>query len=162
MPDPSESEAEFVEDVARFFTDEGLPAVAGRVIGWLLICDPPEQTAAQLAGALDASRSSIGNATRMLTPSGLIEGRRRRGERQEYFRIAPDGWSRMLAARYAKATAFRDVIVRGLDALADAPADRRERLEHVDELYEFLQAELPGLWERWETRDRPGRAQGRP
>ena len=30
--------------------------MAGRMWGWLLICEPPEQTAADLAEALQASR----------------------------------------------------------------------------------------------------------
>lgn len=156
MPDSTEREHDFVDDVARFFADEGLPLIAGRVIGWLLVCDPQEQSAAQLAEALDASRSSIGNATRLLTPSGLVEGVRRRGERQEYFRIAPDAWSRMLAARYAKTAAFRHVLESGLDALADEPSARRARLEAVHELYAFLEGELPALWERWEARQHDG------
>lgn len=150
----SESIHEFVERIARFFGEEGLPIIAGRVIGWLLICEPPEQSAAELAEALGASRSSIGNATRMLTPSGLIEGVRRRGQRQEYFRIAPDGWASMVASRYAKATAFRALIADGLDAISDTSPARRERLENVGELYEFLEEELPALWQRWEERVR--------
>ena len=154
MSTEADSTQEFVERIARFFGEEGLPIIAGRVIGWLLICEPQEQSAAELAEALGASRSSIGNATRMLTPSGLIEGVRRRGQRQEYFRIAPDGWARMVAARYAKATAFRELIVDGLDALGDASPARRERLENVRELYEFLEEELPSLWQRWEVRTR--------
>lgn len=150
----SDAAQEFVERIARFFGDEGLPIIAGRVIGWLLICEPQEQSAAELAAALGASRSSIGNATRMLTPSGLIEGVRRRGERQEYFRISPDGWARMLASRYAKTAAFRELVTDGLDALGDVPPTRRERLENVRELYEFLEEELPALWQRWEARMR--------
>ncbi|MEV4105816.1 MarR family transcriptional regulator [Nonomuraea sp. NPDC049649] len=152
MTVPTDAELDFVDDVAAFFAAEGLPFIAGRVIGWLLICDPPEQSAAQLAEALQVSRSSISSTTRLLTPSGLVEGVRRRGERQEYFRIAADGWSRMLASRYAKTAAFRQVTERGLDVLSDAPPERRERLANVAELYRFLEGELPALWARWEQR----------
>ncbi|GGL19227.1 GbsR/MarR family transcriptional regulator [Planomonospora parontospora] len=152
MIDPSDAELDFVDEVAAFFAREGMPLIAGRVIGWLLISDPPEQSAAQLADVLRVSRSSISSATRLLTPSGLVGGVRRRGERQEYFRIAVDGWSRMLANRYAKTAAFRELTETGLRALADSPPQRRERLHNVNELYRFLEAELPALWQRWETR----------
>lgn len=148
----SPAEAAYVDEVAEFFVEEGLPLIAGRVIGWLLICDPQEQTPAQLTEALQVSRSSISSAMRLLTPSGLVGRVRRRGDRNEYFRIAPDGWSRMLMRRYAKTTVFREVTERGLDLLADAPAERRERLEHVTDLYRFLEAELPALLERWQAR----------
>ncbi|WP_093258041.1 GbsR/MarR family transcriptional regulator [Thermostaphylospora chromogena] len=150
MTQATDAELDFVDEVAAFFAAEGMPHIAGRVIGWLLICDPPEQSAAQLAETLQVSRSSISSATRLLTPSGLVEGTRRRGERQEYFRIAADGWSRMLANRYAKTAAFREVTERGLAVLAEAAPERRERLENVAELYRFLETELPALWTRWE------------
>ncbi|ANY06661.1 GbsR/MarR family transcriptional regulator [Pseudonocardia sp. HH130630-07] len=149
---PTERELDLVDEIAASFEREGLPLITGRVIGWLLISDPPEQSAADLAAVLGVSRSSISTATRMLTPGGLVERVRRRGERVELFRIAPDGWSRMLADRYARATAFREVLEHGLEALADEPAARRDRLTHVHELYLFLESELPALWERWDAR----------
>ncbi|PWV55072.1 GbsR/MarR family transcriptional regulator [Nocardiopsis sp. L17-MgMaSL7] len=152
MSEPTEDELAFVDDVAVFFEREGLPLISGRVIGWLLISDPPEQSAARLAEVLQVSRSSISSATRMLTPSGLVEGVRKRGERQEYFRIAADGWSRMLERRYALATSFRQVTERGLRALEDAPPERRERLANVHELYGFLETELPAMLQRWRDR----------
>ncbi|GAB2608161.1 GbsR/MarR family transcriptional regulator [Pseudactinotalea suaedae] len=146
------AESAYVDEVAEFFVGEGLPLIAGRVIGWLLISDPAEQTPAQLTAALQVSRSSISSAMRLLTPSGLVERTRRRGDRNEYFRIAPDGWSRMLMRRYAQTTAFREVTERGLDLLATSGAERRERLEQVTDLYRFLETELPALLERWRTR----------
>lgn len=152
MTDPSDAELDYVEEVAAFFASEGMPLISGRVIGWLLISDPPEQSAADLAAVLGVSRSSISSAARLLTPSGLVEGVRKRGERQEYLRIKADGWSRMLANRYAKTTAFRQITERGLDLLGDSTADRRQRLESVTELYRFLESELPAMWERWERR----------
>ncbi|ALJ20877.1 GbsR/MarR family transcriptional regulator [Microbacterium sp. No. 7] len=60
-----------VDAVADFFAQEGVPLIPGRVIGWLLISDPPEQSAADLSRVLDVSRSSISSATRPLMPSGL-------------------------------------------------------------------------------------------
>lgn len=155
MIDPTDTELDFVDEVAAFFAQEGMPMIAGRVIGWLLISDPPEQSPADLARVLEVSRSSISSSTKLLTPSGLVESVRKRGERQEYFRISKDGWSRMLANRYAKTTAFRQVIERGLDVLdegEESAPHRRERLENVAELYGFLETELPAMWERWERR----------
>jgi DNA-binding transcriptional regulator GbsR (MarR family) len=157
MSEPTEDELAFVDEVAVFFEREGLPLIAGRVIGWLLVSDPPEQSAAQLARTLQVSRSSISSATRLLTPSGLVEGVRKRGQRQEYFRIASDGWSRMLERRYAQTAAFREVTERGLRMLRDAPAERRERLANVHELYGFLEAELPSLFQRWQSEQEKGR-----
>lgn len=150
MTAPSEVELDYVDKVAAFFAKEGMPLIAGRAIGWLLISDPPEQSAADLARVLAVSRSSISSAARLLTPSGLVESVRKRGERQEYLRINPDGWSQMLANRYAKTTAFRQITENGLALLDKSTPSQRARLENVNELYRFLETELPAMWERWE------------
>ncbi|HYF62461.1 MAG TPA: MarR family transcriptional regulator, partial [Herpetosiphonaceae bacterium] len=78
---------EFVERVALTYERSGLPRIAGRILGWLLICDPPAQTAGELAAALGASKGSISTMTRMLVSMGLIEHTSKRGDRRDYFHI---------------------------------------------------------------------------
>ena len=67
--------------------------MSGRMLAWLLICDPAEQTAADLAHDLQASRGAISGAARALETAGFIRRGRRRGDRREYF-VAQvvDGW----------------------------------------------------------------------
>ena len=43
------SEQWFVEEAGIVFEQTGLPRMAGRIFGWLLICDPPHQSTDQLA-----------------------------------------------------------------------------------------------------------------
>ena len=67
--------------------------IAARVLSALLVADPPEQTAEQLAATLQASRGAISGGTTMLeTTMGLIERRRRPGDRKDYFRNKPNAW----------------------------------------------------------------------
>ena len=42
----------FVEEVGLLFEHAGLPRMAGRILGWLLICDPPHQSPGELAEVL--------------------------------------------------------------------------------------------------------------
>lgn len=142
----------FVEDVAIAFEQGGLPRMAGRVIGWLLICDPPEQSSAQLTQILQASKGSISTATRLLVPSGLVERRSQPGQRRDYFRIRPEAWVALVKLRLNQVTSFRQLTQRGLTLLEPGPPERRARLESVNELYAWLEHELPALWERWQER----------
>ena len=49
----TEGERSFVEKVAEYYyVNDGMPHDRGRVVGWLMICDPAEQTAEQIAKAL--------------------------------------------------------------------------------------------------------------
>src|SRR6266536_1332389 len=142
MAEPSAAELAFVEDVAAFYAVDGLPRTVGRVLGWLLVCDPPEQTAAQLAMVLRASRGTISGATRTLVTAGLVRRSGRPGERVDYFSVRADLWSDLVERRMLAATRFHALVRRGLELLDDAPAGRRERLAELDRLYRYLEVEL--------------------
>jgi hypothetical protein len=50
----------WVERIAAYVAaQDGVPLIAGRILGWLMICDPPEQSAAERAEAIGASRASL-------------------------------------------------------------------------------------------------------
>ena len=63
----------FVEDVGLLLEQGGILAWPGRIVGWLLICDPPHQSTSQLAQVLGASKASISTMTRLLIQMGLVE-----------------------------------------------------------------------------------------
>ena len=153
----------FVEELGvQLELEAGTPRMVGRVLGWLLVCDPPEQSAAELAETLQASKGSISTATRLLLRIGLIERTRLRGERFDRFRAHPSGWDDFLW-RDEQFREPRRVLRIGLDALADEPADRRQRLERLDWLYAWWEERMPGLREEYlaERREADGRSKGR-
>jgi DNA-binding transcriptional regulator GbsR (MarR family) len=143
-------ERHFVEDVALFFEEMGFPRMAGRILGWLLICDPPEQSAGQLAGVLQASKGSLSTMTRLLIQIGLVERVGLPGERRDHFRIRPGAWPQLLRVQTQVMTGLHQVVERGLGMLADEDPERRRRLEEAHDLYAFLERELPRLLQQWE------------
>jgi hypothetical protein len=144
----------FVERVALMYERNGLPRISGRILGWLLICDPPAQTAGELAAALDVSKGSISTMTRMLITLGLIEHTSKRGDRRDYFHIPPHLWVDVLRKQFGQLAVFRQLAEIGLETLKDSPAASRDRLEAMRDLYGFFERELPSLIERWEAEQR--------
>ncbi len=126
----------------------GLPRMTGRVLAWLLVCDPAEQTAAQLAEALDASKGSISGATGMLVRARMVDRLHIRGERADRFRLRPGAWDEQV--RDLGAGEARSLIALGREALAGEPASRRARLDELDAFYEWWEARSPGLVEEWQ------------
>ncbi|NNN29662.1 MarR family transcriptional regulator [Streptomyces sp. S3(2020)] len=139
----------FAEDVAQYFEqDAGLPRITGRVIGWLLICDPSEQTAGQLVETLGASKASISTSTRQLMQAGLVEKVSVPGDRRTFYRINDEGWVASVFERLAAVTNILKVLDKGSELLADDAPARRARLENVAGLYRWMQRELPPLLAR--------------
>ncbi|HTA14949.1 MAG TPA: transcriptional regulator [Solirubrobacteraceae bacterium] len=139
----------FVEELGILLELEaGTPRMVGRSLGWLLVCDPPEQSAAELAEMLQASKGSISTATRVLVRMGLIERIRFRGERFDRFRVQPEAWDEFFW-RDEQFKTPRRVLQLGLDALADEPASRRSRLQELDSMYAWWEKRMPKLREEY-------------
>jgi hypothetical protein len=135
----------FIEELGmQFELEAGAPRMVGRVLGWLLVCEPPEQSAAELAERLQASKSSISTAARVLLRMGLIERARLRGERFDRFIARPEAWDEYLW-REDQFREPRRVLSLGLEALADEPATRRARLHELDSIYAWWEQRMPEL-----------------
>ena len=143
---------QFVEEIGLVFDRSGLTRMAGRILGWLLICDPPHQSMGEIAAVLRASKGSISSMTRFLIQVGLVERVSLSGERRDYFRIRSNAWVELMQAKMAEITHLRRLAEQGLELLdSDDPA-RRERLENMRDTYLFLEAEFPALLQRWQDR----------
>lgn len=155
--DMTNEQAAFVEAMGRYLGSGGMTPMAGRMWGWLLICVPPEQTAAQLADELHASRGAISGTARILETVGFIKRTTRRGDRREYFSSPPETFRALLQGAGASYRRFRDVTEQGIGVIADLPPPARQRLEEVHAFVMFVEAELPRMYDRF-VRERAQRA----
>ncbi len=151
----------FVEEVGIFFEQAGLPRMAGRILGWLMIAEPPHQTTGELEEALMASKGSISTMTRLLIRIGLIERISLPGQRRDYFRIKPGASYQLLKDSLAQTTAFRQLIERGLELIEGKAHVNRQWLEEMRDMYAFFEREFPALLERWEQERKGGKLQVR-
>jgi DNA-binding transcriptional regulator GbsR (MarR family) len=144
------AEREFVEEFGIVLEQTGLARMAGRILGWLLISDPPHQSSEQLVKGLTASKGSISSMTRLLIQVGLIERMSLPGVRHDYFRIRPDAWQNMVRRGLEdEIKMVRQLAERALELLADKPPLTRQWLDEMCNVYGFLEREFPTLLERW-------------
>ncbi|TVT44308.1 MarR family transcriptional regulator [Amycolatopsis rhizosphaerae] len=124
--------------MAMFCAEEyGVPPIAGRILGWLMICDPPEQSAGQIAAAIGASKASLATNMRLLTEAKFVRRRSRPGERTHYYQVDDNAWETVVRRRLAGLAGFRDLAADGM-ALAGAGSDRAERLRVAHDVYDWM------------------------
>jgi DNA-binding transcriptional regulator GbsR (MarR family) len=139
----------FVETVGEFFPRLGHQRIAGRLNGWLLICDPPHQSADELARAIGASKGSISTNLRLLMASGLVERIGISGERRAFYHLRPIAWTRDLSAKLAQVAELRRIADTGLEVLKDRPAEQRKGFKRMRDFYAFMGHELPVVIDKW-------------
>jgi DNA-binding transcriptional regulator GbsR (MarR family) len=142
----------FVEDISLYFEQMGLPRAAGRVLGVLLISDPPAQSLTDLCEILQASKSSISTTTRLLTEMGLIERVPSPVPRQVYLQFKPGGWVVFIRQRLRLWASLHQIAEHGLELLQERDPALRERLQEAHDMFSSIEEELPALLERVENR----------
>ncbi len=140
----------FIDEVGLYSERAGLPLLAGRILGWLLIADPPQQPLATVAAGLGTTRGIVGLAVQPLIHLGIVQLVNPPGDESEYLRLRAEGWSRMVAHQLSEVAAFGALAEQGLALLEAATPERRERLLHVRDLYASLERALPDLLAGWE------------
>jgi hypothetical protein len=157
---PTDAEITFADHAGRLYARQyGMAPMVGRLLGFLAICDPPEQSIAELAEALLASRSAIAGAVSALENLDLIRRTRAAGERMDRIRIDLTG-TRSMGFDMTEYREQGDLAREGLALLANEPLERRAVLLEWAAFADFLTARLPGLEQDWKTHREALRAAG--
>jgi DNA-binding transcriptional regulator GbsR (MarR family) len=147
---PSDEQLLVIEDFGLVFEAHGMPRMAGRILGRLLMCDPPHQSMNQLAETLGASKGSVSTMTRLLIDKGMVERLCFPGDRHDYFRIRSGTTSDMFREQMRHAKAELDLFERAMLVADDRSDEGLRRLRDAHDFFEFIQQEIPALLERWE------------
>jgi hypothetical protein len=149
---PIDAEITFADHMGRFYARRyAFPPMAGRLLGYLAVCDPPEQSISELADALLASRSAIAGAIKVLDATHAIQRTRVAGERMDRVRIDLTS-PQSLGMDVSEYEELGQMAREGLDVLRDAPAARRAVLLEMSAFADFLVEQMPKLQKEWESR----------
>jgi DNA-binding transcriptional regulator GbsR (MarR family) len=139
----------FADHMGRYCARQyGYPPVTGRVIGYLSVCEPAQQTIADIAEALLTSRSAVNNSLKTLETQKLISRSRPAGTRADLVSVNALSWENT-GFNPTEYTEMAAIAREGLELLKDASPERRQPLEATISLNEFLAERLPQLYEEW-------------
>ncbi|MBI5305024.1 MAG: MarR family transcriptional regulator [Chloroflexi bacterium] len=153
----SSAKRHFAEEVGLMFDQEGLPQMAGRIWGWMLICESPQVSLQELAEVLNASKGSISTMSRLLIRAGVIERIAIPGHRRDHVRLKSGGWTHYVEESMLRVSAYRALAERGLELLEGKDPTARATLTELRDLYAFFEQEMPALMDRWERKRKSAR-----
>jgi DNA-binding transcriptional regulator GbsR (MarR family) len=128
---------DFVERMGLTLEADGMPRIAGRIFGLLLVSDEP-RSLDDLAAELRVSKGSASTNARLLEQRGLLERVCRPADRRDYYRVRPDLFNHTMALRLARWERFHQTIAEARTTLTIASPEVRERLEDYEQAYGFM------------------------
>jgi DNA-binding transcriptional regulator GbsR (MarR family) len=140
---------EFVEEFGVMMDHMGSTRMLGRVWGALLVADPPQMSAEELAEFLQASRGSISHATRQLIELGLIQRVGKPGVRRDFFRVRENAWTAAYLNQMRALDHMVALLKQGFASMEGASPEAQVALRDAIDFYEFWQKESLSLVQRW-------------
>jgi len=128
---------EFVEQLGLIAQADGLPRIAGRILGLMVIHAGPFSFS-DLGVLLKVSRGSISTNTRVLENLGVIERTTRPGDRQDYFRLHENPYVELMRGLQNRMKKARHVV-----------ADTREKLPVSDKAMQKRLADLGDFYQQF-------------
>jgi hypothetical protein len=149
---PTDAEITFADHMGRFYARRyAYPPMVGRLLGYLAVCDPPEQSIGELAEALLASRSAIAGAVKALESTHVVRRVRAAGERMDRVRIDLSS-PRSMGMDITEYEEMSELAREGLDVVRDAPAERRAVMVEMAAYADFVLERIPVLQREWNER----------
>lgn len=141
-----------VEKMGIFFEKLGYSPMAGRVFALLLIAEPPYMDFYAIQDFMKASKSSISNALKILSQSGIVDYITFSGDRKRYFRVNTKNWFEILKEREQKGTEWIGM----LDEVMEIRADSKdlafnENLQKIIDFQIYMTKGMQELIEKWEA-----------
>ena len=144
-----EAVARFVERFASVLVEAGIPRMPARVFAALLATDSGRLTAAELSDQLQASPAAVSGGVRYLVSVGMISREGEPGSRRNHYRVHDSVWDEVMTGRDRLLVRWSAVLRDGIKVVgADTPAGTR--LAESVQYFEFVSAELPQIFKRWQ------------
>jgi DNA-binding transcriptional regulator GbsR (MarR family) len=146
----SKSKQRFMEDMARLLIPWGVPPVAARLYGYLLLCPRPVSLD-QITHDLAVSKSSASVAARLLESYTLARRHREPGTKRALYAVADD-YEAMIRQQNQLLDALADQLNAGVRIATSKGASAR--LAEMADFYRVMRGALEDAMGRW-RRGRP-------
>jgi hypothetical protein len=140
----------FVEEMGLTTEADGLPRIAGRLFGLLLLSAEP-LSLDEIAEALNVSKGSASTDARLLMSHGWLRRTTIAGDRKDYYELAPDFFAGIVEYRLRRWSALHDLVGATRPELgSDSPAVV-ERFRYLDQAQSFFVEGLRTLLAEWQN-----------
>jgi DNA-binding transcriptional regulator GbsR (MarR family) len=149
--DLGKDERRFVEDVARLLIPWGVPSVAARLYGHLLLCPRPVSLD-QITEDLGISKSSASVAARLLESYTLARRHSEPGTKRALYAVADD-YEAMIQQQNRLIDALAGQLNAGAEIAASGTVSAR--LEEMADFYRMMRGAMDDAMSRWKRGRRP-------
>jgi DNA-binding transcriptional regulator GbsR (MarR family) len=141
---------ELVEKIGVVIEKTGSQPAVGRVLGCLLVSDPPQKTFDEIHEYLGISKSAVSNALNILMSREIVDYFTVPGDRRRYFRLSLSGWFELIRKQTSFHSAIPELLRDVLAARSTRYPEFNKGLKDAIEFLAFMEKERNAALEKWE------------
>ena len=142
--------AQFIERMGLALEYDGMPRIAGRIFGLLLVSEDAHSLD-EIAADLGVSKASVSTNARLLEQRGVLERIGRPADRRDYYRVPFELFSHTMAQRLARWERFHAAIAAARTSVPIRSRQVLQRLEEFEEAYAYLSRTIREALAHWQT-----------
>ncbi|QIE45294.1 MarR family transcriptional regulator [Pseudohalocynthiibacter aestuariivivens] len=142
--DMQQTRIEFIEKIGLIAQGDGLPRIAGRVLG-LLVWGGDAVAFGDIASQLQVSRGSVSTATRILEDRCLVRRVTKPGQRQDFFQLSDNPYASMMEGVATGLARAQHEIDNTLADIPDEATDVKARVAAYANFYQSLNKAVRGI-----------------
>jgi DNA-binding transcriptional regulator GbsR (MarR family) len=148
--DKAQSVKELVEKIGVAMEMGGLQPAVGRVLGCLMVSDPPYKTFDEIQGYLGISKSAVSNALNGLMSREIVDYITLPGDRKRYFQLAQTGMISQMKKRLVRHSAMPELLRAVIQARSNKYPEFNKNLLEICDFFSFMEKEMLSSIDKWE------------
>jgi DNA-binding transcriptional regulator GbsR (MarR family) len=131
-----------IERYGAMLKSMGSTTAIGKVIGYLIITEPPHHSFEEIQSDLNLSKGAVSNTLKIMEVQGLIEYFTVSGDRKRYFRLALKNREFLLMRQIAETDRFISIMQDSLLLRDPGNEEFENELRKYIDLYKLLQIKV--------------------
>lgn len=139
-PEQLQSEhQDFIEKMGLMLQNDGLPRIAGRILG-LLIITGNAYSFHHISSILQISRASVSTNTRLLERLAIIQRSTKPGHRQDFFALHKDPYKALIQSMQTRVKSGIDMVNDTIEQIDNRDHATKSRLDDLRSFYQAFYA----------------------
>ena len=143
---------EQVEKIGIELSWVGFPPIVSRIIGFLLLANPPYQSFYQIQEFLSASKSAISYAINYLLNNNDIETVTFPGDRKRYFKLREGTWISIIRKALIQLTSPKNIFKEIAQFRKHENPEQSRQFQEISQLYELIEKQIIETIDDWERK----------
>lgn len=148
----NKSSKDLIERIGVALERAEFQPATGRVLGYLMVSEPPRKTFEEIQNGLNMSKSAVSTALNTLQLKNLVKYSTKPGDRKRYFQADYNGWYSLIKEKFTNVLYIDKMFSSTLTQRSGKDIESDNDIQEIIDFLLFIQNEMKSAIAKWEQK----------